>query len=60
MTELVSRRLTPEALARETAAIPLGRGETPEEVALAGINMIRSSFITGEVLNINGGVFMRP
>ena len=60
MTELVSQRLTPEALARETAAIPLGRGETSEEVALAGINMIRSSFITGEVLNINGGVFMRP
>ena len=40
--------------------IPLGRGESPEEVALAGINLIRSSFITGEVLDINGGAFMRP
>ena len=60
MTKLVSERLTPEALARETAAIPLGRGETPEEIAAAGINLIRSPFITGEVLNINGGAFMRP
>jgi len=60
MTKLVSERLTPEAFEREKATIPLGRGESPEEVALAGINMIRSSFITGEVLNINGGAFMRP
>ena len=60
MTKLVSERLTPEALAKETATIPLGRGESPEEVALAGINLIRSSFITGEVLDINGGAFMRP
>ena len=60
MTKLVSERLTPEAFEREKATIPLGRGESPEEVAQAGINMIRSSFITGEVLNINGGAFMRP
>ena len=32
----------------------------PEEIAQAGINMIRSAFITGEILNINGGAFMRP
>ena len=60
MTKLVSERLTQEALDRAKATIPLGRGESPEEVALAGINMIRSSFITGEVLNINGGSFMLP
>ena len=60
MTKLVSERLTQEALERAKATIPLGRGGTPEEVALAGINMIRSSFITGEVLNINGGSFMLP
>lgn len=24
------------------------------------VHMIRSSFIIGEVLNINGGAFMRP
>lgn len=60
MTKLVSERLTPEAFEREKAAIPLGRGESPEEIASAGINMIRSSFITGEVLNINGGAFMCP
>ena len=60
MTKLVSERLTPEAFAREKATIPLGRGESPEEIAEAGINMMRSGFITGEVLNINGGAFMRP
>ena len=60
MTKLVSERLTQEALERAKATIPLGRGGSPEEVALAGINMIRSSFITGEVLNINGGSFMLP
>ena len=60
MTKLVSERLTGEALEREIATIPLGHGESPQEIALAGINMIRSSFITGEVLDINGGAFMRP
>lgn len=60
MTGMVSERLTPAELARETATIPLGRGESPEEIALAGINLVRSSFITGEVLNINGGAFMCP
>ena len=49
-----------EALEKEKAGIPLGRGETPEEIAEAGINMMRSGFITGEILNINGGAFMRP
>ena len=60
MTKLVSERLSPEAFAREKATIPLGRGESPAEIAEAGINMMRSGFITGEVLNINGGAFMRP
>ena len=60
MTKLVSERLTPEAFAKEKATIPLGRGESAAEIAEAGINMMRSGFITGEVLNINGGAFMRP
>lgn len=60
MTRLVTERLTPEMLKKELATIPAGRGESPEEIAEAGINMMRSSFITGEVLNINGGAFMRP
>ena len=60
MTKLVSERLTPEAFAKEKATIPLGRGKSPAEIAEAGINMMRSGFITGEVLNINGGAFMRP
>lgn len=60
MTKLVSSRLTPEALAKEKAGIPLGRGESPAEIAEAGINLMRSGFITGEILNINGCAFMRP
>ncbi len=60
MTKLISERLSPEALEKELSTIPLHRGETPEEIAEAGINMMRSGFITGEVLNINGGAFMRP
>ena len=59
MTKLVSERMSQEAFERAKATIPLGRGGgSPEEIALAGINMIRSSFITGEILNINGGSFM--
>lgn len=60
MTKLVLERLTPEALAKEKAGIPLGHGERPEEIAETGINIMRSGFITGEILNINGGAFMRP
>ena len=42
------------------SGIPLGRGATPEEIAEAGLNLLRSGFITGEIVNINGGAFMRP
>ena len=60
LTKLVSERLTPEALEKEMSGIPLGRGATPEEIAEAGLNFLRSGFITGEIVNINGGAFMRP
>lgn len=60
LTKLLSERLSQEALEKEMSTIPLGRGGTPEEIAEAGINMMMSGFITGEVLNINGGAFMRP
>ncbi len=60
LTKLISERLSAEALAREMAGIPLNRGATPEEIAEAGINLMRSGFITGEIVNINGGAFMRP
>lgn len=60
LTKLVSERLTPEALEQEMSGIPLGRGATPEEIAEAGLNLLRSGFITGEIVNINGGAFMRP
>jgi acetoacetyl-CoA reductase len=39
--------------------IPLGRLATPEEIAKAAAFLIADGdYITGEVLNVNGGVFM--
>ncbi len=60
LTERLNSRLTPEALAQEMSGIPLGRGASPEEIAQAGMNLLHSGFITGEIVNINGGAFMRP
>jgi len=60
LTELLTSRITPEALEKELSGIPMGRGGTPAEIAEAGLNLMRSGFITGEVVNINGGAFMRP
>jgi len=42
------------------AAIPLKRMGKPEEVAEAALFLAseRSSFITGEILNVNGGQLM--
>ena len=44
------------------AGIPMKRTGSPEEVAEAALFLASeaSDYITGEVLNINGGAFMRP
>ena len=60
MTKLISSRLTPEMLKKEEAGIPLGRGASPEEIAKSGLDLLHANFITGEIVNINGGAFMRP
>ena len=60
MTKLISSRLTPEMLKEEEAGIPLGRGASPEEIAKSGLDLLHANFITGEIVNINGGAFMRP
>ena len=39
--------------------IPLSREGTAEDVAQAGIAMIRNTFITGEILTVDGGMSMR-
>jgi 2,3-dihydroxy-2,3-dihydro-p-cumate dehydrogenase len=47
-------------LQRATAAIPMGRPGRPEEVAAATLFLAseESSFITGQVLSVNGGSTM--
>jgi NAD(P)-dependent dehydrogenase (short-subunit alcohol dehydrogenase family) len=51
--------MTPaESLARLTATIPLGRIETPEDVAHAIVFLLSTegSYITGQALNVCGGL----
>jgi NAD(P)-dependent dehydrogenase (short-subunit alcohol dehydrogenase family) len=44
-----------EAFARRNAAMPLGHGATPEEVAEAVLFLARGSGITGETIAVDGG-----
>ncbi|MFX1485892.1 MAG: SDR family NAD(P)-dependent oxidoreductase [Promethearchaeota archaeon] len=43
---------------RAKASIPLGRIASPEDVADAILFLIRNGYITGEVVNVNGGRYM--
>lgn len=58
ITENCGKRLTPELLQAETAAVPLGRGATAEEITQVILNTVNSGFITGEAVNVNGGAYM--
>jgi 3-oxoacyl-[acyl-carrier protein] reductase len=40
------------------AAIPIGRFGAPEEVAEVAVMLARNGFITGQTININGGLYM--
>jgi NAD(P)-dependent dehydrogenase (short-subunit alcohol dehydrogenase family) len=44
-----------EAFARRRAAMPLGHGVTPEEVAEAVLFLDRASSITGQTITVDGG-----
>jgi NAD(P)-dependent dehydrogenase (short-subunit alcohol dehydrogenase family) len=44
-----------EAFARRSAAMPLGHGATPEEIADAVLFLARASSITGETIAVDGG-----
>jgi len=52
------RVLSPEIRTRLLKQIPLGRFGKPEEVAQAAILLIENDYITGSVINVNGGVYM--
>lgn len=57
LTEFMGVPDTPEARARFTASIPLGRFSTPEDVANACLYLAsdEASFITGACLEVDGG-----
>ena len=37
---------------------PLGRSGTPEEIAEAAVYLAKAAWVTGEVLDINGGAHL--
>jgi len=50
---------TPEKRRQREAAIPLGRVGRPEEVAQAVVYLWKAEYITGHILDVNGGYVMR-
>ncbi len=50
--------MPPEILEKVKARIPLGRLARPEEIAEAVLFLVRSDYITGHQLDVNGGLYM--
>lgn len=59
-TENVSKRLSQETRDREVGKIPLQRTGDMREIAEAVFFAAANGYITGEVININGGQFYTP
>lgn len=60
ITENINKRLTPEKYKEESDAIPLGRPATSEEIADAVMFVVKNGYVTGETININGGMYYAP
>ena len=60
ITENISVRLTPEKYKEECSAIPLGRPATGEEIADSVLFAVKNGYVTGETININGGMYYAP
>ncbi|MDR7417535.1 MAG: 3-oxoacyl-[acyl-carrier-protein] reductase [Armatimonadota bacterium] len=56
----MTERLAPEVTARYMAQIPLGRAGSPDDVAAAVVFLASADagYITGQVLNVDGGMVM--
>lgn len=52
---LPSPRQSPEQFAAQVAAVPLGRGPTPEDVAAAVVYLAGAASVTGTVIAVDGG-----
>lgn len=60
LTERIERLRDPEQLAATAASIPLGRYQTPAELAhwITFLGSPQSGFMTGQIVSVNGGRFM--
>jgi pteridine reductase len=54
-TILLPEGSAPEETARAVARVPLRRLGSPEDIARAVVYLIKSDFVTGEVLTVDGG-----
>lgn len=52
---LANQRQRPEDFARQAAAVPLGRGPIPGEIAEAVLFLARAESVTGQMLAVDGG-----
>jgi NAD(P)-dependent dehydrogenase (short-subunit alcohol dehydrogenase family) len=52
---LPSPRQTEAQFAEQTAAIPLGKGPSPEDIAAAVVYLASASRVTGVTLPVDGG-----
>ena len=57
VTENIRARLSPAEIESRLARYPIHRAATAEEIAEAAVNTIRCGAMTGEVVNINSGVY---
>ena len=59
-TENMRKRMSDEAIANEVGKIPLQRPGSMEEIADAVVFAVRCGYVTGDVINVNGGQFYTP
>ena len=57
ITENIHSRLSESEIAERLARYPIHRAATTEEVAETAVNTIRCGAMTGEVVNLNSGVY---